>query len=382
MPLLWRYLIQCYLKSFWLALAVILLLLFALFLDELAHFACLGASSLDLLRYLLWQLPFLLPIALPVAAVIAAHGATKKLSCSSELLAMRAAGLGVKRLLAPFWCLALLLGVVNFLVGSELATRAHLAHGLLKEELRTINPLLLLGHKQLLGLYGLHFESQGKSRHGQYIEEGFLALPDPKQKRLHLFVAKELRQHENGFAMERATLIHAKAQEEGYDELTVENVANSSSAQALFAPLLRKKSWKIQPDHLCLPWLLRHLHRLEGSIQRLMADPSKGGAALLEQAKQNRSRLVSDLFRRLALGLCVVTLTVAGVAFGMEPPRAGHWRARLPLMLIGIALLFSYFLAKASDGQPLVAASLYLLPHLIALCICCRRLERIERGCW
>ena len=71
MPLLWRYLLNNYLKVFALCVMSFIAILLTLRLSEIAYFATLGPQAMHIVWFILQQIPFVLPIAFPVSALIA-----------------------------------------------------------------------------------------------------------------------------------------------------------------------------------------------------------------------------------------------------------------------------------------------------------------------
>ena len=156
-PLVWRYLVGNYLRYFALTLTSFVAILLTTRLDEIAHFTTLGPEIKSLFWFILYLIPYILPVAIPISCLIAAVILFLRLSTRQELTAFRAAGLSVATLTAPLIFTATLISILNFAIVSEVATRAHFEKGLLRLELRSINPLLLLHNKHLMQIRGFYF---------------------------------------------------------------------------------------------------------------------------------------------------------------------------------------------------------------------------------
>jgi lipopolysaccharide export system permease protein len=166
MPILWRYLLVHYFKVLFFCTIAFIIILFTMRLDEIAHFITLGASGLYLLLFTLYQIPYILPIAIPISSLISTILLIQRLSKDHELTALRASAIAIRSILAPILLAAAFLSVLNFYIVSEIATSSHLASGVLKTELRSINPLLILNNKHLMHSKGYHFDILGSSQQG------------------------------------------------------------------------------------------------------------------------------------------------------------------------------------------------------------------------
>ncbi len=200
MPILWNYLISFFLKiSATCTLAFVAILLTMRF-DEIAHFAALGAPVSYIIIFTLQQIPYILPIAIPLSCLIASLLLIQRLSHTHELTALRASGFSLINILMPIWVVSAFLAVGNLWIVSEFSTHSHLQNNLLKSELRSINPLLLLHNKHFMHLKGFYFEALGASHVGESASDVIVALPNRHQQRLHLMVAKYIQANSSTFA--------------------------------------------------------------------------------------------------------------------------------------------------------------------------------------
>src|SRR5262249_45008349 len=84
------------------------------------------------------------------------------------------------------------IAILNFYIVSELATHSHLRTNLIKNELRSVNPLLLLHNKHLMRMKGLFFNTMGASRLGEKASHVVIAMPNRNNTRINVFFAKNL----------------------------------------------------------------------------------------------------------------------------------------------------------------------------------------------
>lgn len=378
MPLLWRYLIKDYLKVVVLATVSFIAVLLTTRFDEIAHFACLGSSWIELLQFIILQLPYLLPIALPISALIASAILFIRLSQKQELTAMRASGLSLPNLLAPILITAALLTLVDFYLVSEIASSAHLANGQMRHRLRTINPLLLLQNKRLLQMQGVFCETLGVSRHGEYASNVLFVLPDREHQRMVLMVGDTIHGKENTVHGENITIISSQPKD-GFDSVTVENIASLETPYEAFAPALQQKTWTIHPDHFKMPLLLAHIETQKIALADACQDPS-ADAAKCKDIKKALQKGYSEISRRLSLALTFFSFTCVGAAFGMQIGRQQHSRRILWMGLLAAAALLCYFLAKSYEDRVVTASIYYFAPQACLLIISGWMVHRINRG--
>ncbi len=378
MAILWRHLLLSYLRVVCFGTIAFIALLLTLRLEEIAHFATLGAPISYVFWFILYQIPYILPIALPISALISAMILSQRLSANSELTALRAAGFSLLEIFTPLLVGATLLGIANFYVVSELATSSHLATSLIKNELRCINPLLLLSNKHLMKNRGVSFHSLGPSRMGETASDVVIALPDRGKKHLKLFVADQLKSSAQIVDAEGITMITDLRKGDGSNQTLIENIAQSNISIADFSQLVQRKVWTLNNDHLKLSLLLV---RLDGEKERLIALQGSN-SALSEQKTSQRTinRINSELLRRISVGLSVVTLTFLGACCGIQIGRRTSRKGLAIVLVMSTIYLAAYFSAKGVDHLQAASAIFYLLPHLLLLTVSLWMLRRATRG--
>jgi lipopolysaccharide export system permease protein len=365
MPIIWRYLIGHYFKVLILCVLAFVAILVTTRLDEIAHFATLGPGGIPILLFTLHQIPYILPIAIPVSGLISAILLIQRLSQTHELTALRASGLSLTYILAPILLAAALMSLASFYVVSELASHSHLATGRLKNELRSLNPLLLLHNKHLLRLKGMVYHTLGPSKLGETASDVILAIPNKHQQRINLLLAKKLSVHPTFFKGEHVSyLTPFEAKEGPYpDSLWIENIEETLTTSEDFSEIVHNKIWNINPDHLRLPLLLA----------RLTLEKELG-------SKKNRQRCYSEIIRRFSLALAAFTFTLMGASFGMTITRNRSRRGIIYVLCLTALYLTAFFVAKDLDNRCDIAASLYLTPHALILLCSLWNLRRVTRG--
>ncbi len=403
MPVVWRYLLSHYFKVLFFCVLAFIAVLMTTRLDEIAHFATLGPEGLLILFFALNQIPYILPIALPIAALISAILLIQRLSRTHELTALRAAGMGLRGILAPLLIAAAFLAAVNFIIVSEFSTRSHLTTGLLKNELRAVNPLLLLHNKHLMKLKGIFFHTLGPSKLGESASEVIIATPNKRNGRINVMLASRLETTPKSFTGKEVVLFtHLKrgakasaAMDEGsisaeeldplrrhedeqYDHLLVENIGETKTSINDFVNIVQKKVWTLNNDHLRLSLLLTKLEDEKGVLKEAKA--SAQPVSFQKQIQRNIHRIYTEIFRRFSAALAVFTFSLMGMAFGVSISRT--YSNRGLFIVIGLASLYliAFFTAKGVDHLLAASFLFYFVPHILIIILSLWALRRAACG--
>lgn len=379
MPILWRYLAVRYIKTLLLSIFTFVVILITLRMEEIAHFATLGPDASVILKFALYQIPYILPIAIPVSSLIAALLLTQNLSESHELTAMRSFGLSITNALTPILMIALAVSLLNFWIVSELATTCHLGCTKLKAELRMVNPLLLASHKHLIKIKGLYFDALGASKLGESAEDAIFAYPEKKSGKIALLIAKKLSIEDGYFQGKDVTLIGSIGSKEknASDSLLVENIGSYSLPLEDFSLLIENKTWSVSLDYLKMPLLLIKKEQ-EEQIMRELQEAEETSEAKAKERSINR--LEMEIVRRISVGMAAFTFTLLGLSFGIRVLRSNSLKDTVYVMMLAAFFLVSYFIAKGSDHKTATALTLYTLPHGLIILFSSMRIHKLERG--
>lgn len=378
-PILWRFLITHFLKIAIACVLAFVAILLTMQLDEIAHFAALGAPPHYLLYFTLHQIPYILPIALPISCLIGSLLLIQKLSGSHELTALRASGFSLSDIFAPIFLTAAFLSLANFWVASELATQSHLQTNLLKSELRSINPLLLLHNKHLMRLKGFYFEALGSSQVGESASDVVFALPNKHQKRIHLMLAKNLKTSPAFFLGQNVAIITTAPgeKENDFDHMLLENMGASITQIQDFADLLQKKVLTVNNDYLKLPLLLI---RIQDQRRQLKEAKIVGNEESQIHLKMELNRSLGEITKRFSLSLAVFSFTLMGASFGLHIGRKKKIYTLFFAILLTTVYLISFFVAKGLHKPLWITGSFYLIPHLLIIIASLIALKRISKG--
>lgn len=362
MPIVWRFILGQYFKVLVLCVVSFIAILLTTRLEEIAHFASLGAQGQYVLWFTLHQIPYILPIALPISSLISAVILIQSLSTSHELTALRSCGMALRQILAPILLSAAYLTILNFYVVSEMATHSHLTASTLKSELRSVNPLLVLHNKHLMRLKGFYFDTLGASRMGESASKIVLATPNKHNNRIHLMLAENLQATPESFIGTGVSLITSlrSDNQDKFDHIMIENIGQAHTSIQDFSQLLQKKVWSVNNDHLALPLLMVKLQE--------------------ETDKSNISRAYTEIIRRLSIALAVFTFTLMGLAFGMSISRNKSNKGLFCLLALAAIYLGCFFTAKGIEKNFVAASCLYLLPHVLIVVASVWTIRRTSQG--
>ena len=391
MPIYWRYLLAHYLKILILSVLAFIAILLTMRLEEIAQFAALGPSLFHVVWFTLQQIPYILPIALPISAILSALLLMNHLSDSGELTALRASGVSLSYLFAPLLLMGCFLSLLNFFILSEISTATHLNAGLSKSQLRAINPLLLMSNKHVMKLKGFYFDVMGPSHVGEFVEDFVFVSPNKRTNRVNMMVAKRLKVIEGYLIGEQATFLTEQSESLGESlgesleknslnegKLLIENLESMRTEIGDFSRLFDKKTLSLNNDHLSFAQLLVRQNEVQQRLRQLQETGSSKAETheLVEQLRASWSEEV----RRISVGVSVLSFTLMGLAFGMHASRRrSHWGLCAVIFLTTL-FLAAFFIGKSFETQFLIAALLYLVPHLLIWSTSCYAVSRVSRG--
>jgi lipopolysaccharide export system permease protein len=349
-------------------------------LDEIAHFATLGPEGVYILLFTFYQIPYILPIAIPVSCLISSILLIQRLSRTHELTALRASGMGLLSILAPILLASIFLSLANFYIVSELSTHSHLSTNMLKNELRSINPLLLLHNKHLMKLKGIFFNTLGSSKLGETASDVVIAMPNKNNSRINVMFAKNLSAYTTQFVSTGVTVITSldADHDDKHDHLVIENIQEITTSIKDFAQMLQKRVWSLNNDHLRSPLLLIKLNEEKQLLANAKLELKP--ASFQKQIQRNIDRCYSEMARRLSVALAVFTFTLMGASFGISISRNKSNKGFFFVIALGAFTLVAFFAAKGIDHLLVASTILYLFPHALIIVASLWTLNRVTKG--
>lgn len=363
MPLLWRYLLRNYLQVFALCVTGFISVLLVTRFQNIARFAATGASKLYVLKFVLFQMPFVLPLAIPVSCLISSLLLFRRISSSHELTALRAAGIGLFPIAFPLLACGAVIAFLNFSVISELAPRCKGLSKGLAYQMTAINPLCLLQKDTLVKLKNTYVDMK-VLKTGNYAEDVCFIMRNISNQRLGLMIAKKLTLEDQKIIGTEVTFISSIDPKNGqcFDHLIIENQGEMQTDASQLAQYLRSNDLSVSYDSLDLR-MLQAKHRIEN----------------LSNEKID-VRAVQEIARRISLGLAAFTFTFVGIAFGNGYVRDRKWKGLFWAIGLMAFYLFAFIAAKSMRHTWLPNLCLYFIPHALIIFFCLRNLKKVTRG--
>lgn len=379
LPIIWRYLISQYVKVLCLATAAFMAVLFVTKLRQIAHLAALGGDGMHLFVFALYLIPYVLPFTLPIACLISSVLLFQRLSQTHELTAMRACGVSLRLITCPILLAGLTLSLVSFYVTSELATLSRLSGRQMRNEMTSLNPLLLLQNTQLLRL-GEIFVDMRTVRPGELAEDVVLAVHQPGLDRINLMVASELEVDEGVLSGRQITLISSlkTGEHDEFDHLLLENQEQMEIPATAFSSLIKRAGWNLDADHLKLRLLLVQIRELHKQFVKAKTEGESGWR--IDQLVVDIRKGYTELFKRISISLAVFSFTLLGCAFGIQVGRFRRQRGLIVVILLSTLFLACYSLTKSYLHQVGIAAALLFAPQVAILLLSIWTLKRVTRG--
>jgi lipopolysaccharide export system permease protein len=325
---------------------------------EIAKFSTISSDPIKLGLFTVYQIPFILPMAIPLSALISSFLLFQKVSRSQELTALRASGLGFKKILAPIVAMALLLTLINFSICANLAPFCQREAGKILVEEASAAPFLILQKKRSLKNKNI-FLKMDVPEQGKSVSQFILITYNESNKRLNLVTAKELSiRNEHLFGQDVSIVSHLNNEKEGFDPLIIETQDSMAMEASSLSSILKRGRIKTSASGLSLRMLQERM---------------------LEGDKFSTSAL-SEIFRRISFSLSVLSLTLLGAIFGIEHVRTPSKRNIIYLLLLTLTALASYLLGKGLKYTLVYAALVYFAPHLLIWIACLIRTRQITKG--
>ncbi len=392
LPTLWRYFLVQYIKVFSLSFFGFLAILLSMRLEDFAHFLSLGADLPATLLYLIYQIPYVLQIALPISSLIASLYLFQKLSQTSALTSLRAAGISLLEIIAPLILFSITLALITFYLVLDVSANSHKHAKELEFQLRSMNPLALMHNSRAMEEKGFNVDMKGSLQRDGKATDFIMAIRNNDSEKIALFLAKKMRVEGDKIIGTNLAFIssfeNAKANNEGaklegtkleeanhFDHLVIENSKENIIQLEDLSKAVNTKRLRLSNDDMKLALLVAKKNDMQTKVEE---------KKFLGQSKRYVGRLLTrvqtEILRRISLSLSIVTFALLGVAFGTTFSRT-HSRKRLLYALLLTSFFLLCFLgAKGMEGNVEPASVLYFLPHIVLIALSCQRLLRMQKG--
>ena len=361
MIIVWRYILKEFLKVFTLSIFTFIALLLVVRGQEIARFATLQSELKFVFFFFLYQIPFILPLAIPISILISAYLLMQKLSNSFELTSLRASGLSAYKILFPLFALGIFFSIFNFFIVSELGPKSRLQTILLPYQTASKNPLVLLKKSKFINLKDSYIDLTLYDRETK-AKDLVLALKDGGQNTLSLTIAKDLQLEENLLKAKNLTTLSSISQNEsqGFNDIILENLEESTLEAQEISSFLQKPLTNLSFEHLTTKNCL---------IKRT-----------LDKTTRSNTHSLLEVYRRLFSLFSPLTFMFIGISFGISVGRNPSKANLYILLCLAISLLLFFMTGKSIKTKPLLSLNFYLLPQLLCLVLCKRKLQNTLKG--
>ena len=294
-----------------------------------------GVSPLYLIESLMYVMPATIVLSIPMAALVAILLALGRLSTDSEIMAMRAHGIGYHQLMIPLLCATVILSVIDLAVMEYVLPKAALASVSLKRDIQKHNPALILEEDTVMK----ELESEGKLWMYESTDPETERLQNvriwdeifPGQPRFTLAKSASLG-FENGNA--KLTLYDGhtyEPQTDGSEGFRVTQFQEQQLALDFNKDLQRREYNTRHPQTMRIGELKTHIGKLKASWK-----PDKPSNFLI-----NRLRYAKvEYYKKFALPFACLAFGLIGIPLGFMVKKNG----RMIGFGIGLGVILLYYL--------------------------------------
>lgn len=365
MPILWRYLLGSYFRVFALSLSGFISVLLVLRFQEIARFACSGASLSHIALFSLLQIFHILPLAIPISCLISSLVLLQQMSHSQELTAWRTSGLSLRPILQPVLLASLFLSLANLTISGEVLPRTRVMSKQLVYHAISDNPLVLFQKEGVVKMKNAHIAIEEMP--SQKLAKGVLfATKNASSKRLTMMFADELEVKGRLLRGKNVAFISSidPKKEEGFDHLVIENQRRMDTKATSLSQFIKNNEWGVTHEQQTLKELLARgwwKHKKSGEF------PISGLTAF-------------EISRRFSIALATFTFTLIGVSFGIHLGRRSSYRGLSCAIALATFYIICFIAAKSLHRSSLLSSCILLLPHPIIWGACLAPLRRISQG--
>ena len=338
MKILSRYCLKEFIPPFLISL---ICFTFIILFDELFRliklFVKKGVSPFYLIESLLYVMPATVVLSIPMAALVAILLSLGRLSTDSEIMAMRAHGVGLHQLMVPLMCATVLLSVIDLGIIEYVLPKATLASVSLKRDIQRHNPALILEEDTIMK----ELESKGKL--------WMFESTDPKTGNLqNVKIWDEIRRGQPRLTLAKYATLgfeDGDAKLTLYEGQTYEPQTDGSQGFRItqfqeqqlaldFKQDLQRAEYKSQhPQTMRAAELKKHIGTLETSLNKRPGKPSEYTLNRLRYAKV-------EYYKKFALPFACVAFSIIGIPLGFLVKKNG----KMIGFGIGLVVILLYYL--------------------------------------
>jgi len=347
-PILWKYLWKEFIKIFALSFFSFIAIILVFKLHDIAKFATLGVSFLEVIVFSLYQIPCIFPLALPLSCLFATLFLFHELSSSYEITALRSSGLSLLHITAPLMLIGALLCLLTTFIAFEIAPTSRLRSKEMLDKIK-FNPLFLFSKNNRIKLKNYYIE-MSNSDTGKEIKD-LLFFAKNSTGQLYALTAKKVCLKNQELQAYNLGIITAFASNirNNFNHLYIEN-------QKKFCA----------PAFECIAFLLKEPSSLPNeylSTKTLLAK-----TMLEKSVKKKSSRKAKfEVMRRLSLSCFSFTFIIMGMSFGLHVGRMPSYKKSFFCFCLTASTFCCFLIGKSFQKNPIISAYFYFIPHLAIL---------------
>ena len=359
MPIFWRYLSKSYIKVFLLSTFGFIAILLITRLKEIAKFAALTQEISKIFLFTIFQVPHILPIAIPISCLISSFLLFQKYSKTSEITALRANGISIKKIVFPILLISLFISIFNFFITSEITPYCRIHSKKIAHEEITLNPIMLLEKQELLKIKNSFIDLKVENDNTK-AKDLFFITTNKSNGRLNLITSEKIELLGDDLYGENISIItYFEAEEkDDFDHLVIETQKKMKTQASNLSKYMKSNSFSLNPIHL----------------------PTKMLLVRNKIAKKDNTAPMVEIIRRIALSFSAFSFTFIGICFGLDISRTNSRKKLILAILSAILILLSFTIGKGFKYHPYYAGIFYIFSQVIILFLSSRTLHKISRG--
>ncbi len=366
-----RHFLLDFLKSFLLTAGVLTFVMYIGSIVKAIDYLSRGASGMLIMKVFTLNIPFTLSFVIPMAVLTTALLQFGRMSADGEITAMKASGVSLLQIAAPFLVIGFLLSVLCLYLNAEVAPRSHFARRQMLRELSKENPLTIIEEATFVDDFpGVRVYVGRKD--GQHLEDIILLQFDGDKQRAEVFAKSGDVDFNPDDGIMTIRLEDVRLTEFDKDDPSDQNKQRTLSAKSYpltfnLSDLLKKGKINKKPSDMPLPELLSSIRNVRTAF------PSTPEDAI----GRMRTKMAVEFTTSLSLALSCFSFIMIALPLGMRPTRRessnGIWLALVLFLLYYLFIIIADSLTAYPEYRPelipllpvilLQAIGAYLLWH-------------------
>ncbi|MGI6598705.1 MAG: LptF/LptG family permease [Kiritimatiellia bacterium] len=328
------YLLADFLKNVLVAVVVLTFVMYVGAVIQAIDYMSRGISGPLILKIFSLNIPFTLSFVIPMGTLTTVLLHFGRLSADGEVTALKASGVSLWQISAPFLFGAILLSTFCLYLNAELAPRSHFARRQMLRDLGEEDPLALLDEGRFVSDFpGVKIYVGKKDR--THLEDVILSKTDDNG------VRTEVRAQSGQISIDRTNhimnIVLYKARLVEFDKSAPTDIAKARNLSADRYPLavdlrkiLTKEKINKKPSDMTFTELVQSIRMIRQAFPDIRE----------EDIPRQRAKMAVDANKRLSLALSCFSFTLLAIPLGIR----SHRRESSIGIGIALALLFFYYL--------------------------------------